>query len=733
MASASGSDVLLWNAKAPADKQRSLPVGVKIRKIAFSPDGRMLAAIGDDAAVRLYDMNPTGPAASARTLAGHTKPLKDLAFSPDGHWLATASEDGTVRLWDLSVPDQLVAQRTLSQPNQVVWTLAFSPDGRWLATGGEPGGVRLWDLRDPLAEPKTLRDSYGHNRKVAFSPDSNWLVAGATESYQALLFHAPFDGPPLSFHVDQWIEKVTFSPDKRWLVVPDHDDAMVMDLNKANPTSDPIFLRGHKDAVTDLGFSPDGTWLATGSAADHVVRLWNAADHFSGPRVLAGHEGSISALAFSHDNRWLATASEDKTVRLWDVGSPLAEPLSLRSASDPTKLRMWNLRPGARLEVPRAWGDDLGARAGTAFSADGKWLAAFSNPIHAVTLWNLTTSPPMEFRLDHPGFASPVFSPDGRWLATGGLDTTVKLWDLTSPDPGARPTILPGHSGFIRSLAFSANSHWLVSGAQETIARVWDLTASDPAAKPKTLPGGNGTSIIRTVAISPNGRYVLTGSWEPDFAARVWDMSLPDPVSNPIKLSFNGRVFGSAFSADGRWAAAIDWDHTTQLFNLTKPGAKPFVLPGAARVLSLAFSPDNQWLAAGAEDRTVRLWSLTADDPSVEPIKLTASAGADVSFSPDGRLLAVTAGGTNPFSPDRSLFASIAADAEIYDIRVGDLFARACQVAGRNLTADEVGSSLRSAAPLDAAVCPPATPTPSPNAPAPALADGRAIPAASAK
>ena len=169
------------------------------------------------------------------------------------------------------------------------------------------------------------------------------------------------------------------------------------------------------------------------------------------------------------------------------------------------------------------------------------------------------------------------------------------------------------------------------------------------------------------------------------------------------------------------------------MFNLTKPGAKPFVLPGAARVLSLAFSPDNQWLAAGAEDRTVRLWSLTADDPSVEPIKLTASAGADVSFSPDGRLLAVTAGGTNPFSPDRSLFASIAADAEIYDIRVGDLFARACQVAGRNLTADEVGSSLRSAAPLDAAVCPPATPTPSPNAPAPALADGRAIPAASAK
>jgi WD40 repeat protein len=546
----------------------------------------MLAAIGDDAAVRLYDMNPEGPAASARTLAGHTKPLMDLAFSLDGHWLATASEDGTVRLWDLSVPDQIALKRTLSQPNQVVWTLAFSPDGRWLATGGEPGGVRLWDLRDPSAEPKALRDSYGHNRKVAFSPDSNWLVAGATESYQALLFHAPFDGPPLSFHVDQWITNVTFSPDKRWLVVPDHYDAFVLDLSKADPTSEPMILRGQKDFIRDMAFSPDGTWLATGST-DHIVRLWNAADRFSGPHVFAGHEGPISGLAFSHDNRWLATASEDKTVRLWDVGSPLAEPVSLRSASDPTKLRMWNLRQGARLEVPQAWGDDLGAGAGTAFSPDGKWLAAFSNPIHAVTLRNLTTSPHLEFRLDHPGFASPVFSPDGRWLATGGLDTMVKLWDLTSPDPGARPTILPGHSGFIRSLAFSANSHWLVSGAQETIARVWDLTASDPAAKPKALPGGGGTSIIRTVAISPNGRYVLTGSWEPDYAARIWDMSLPDPASNPIKLSFNDRVFGSAFSADGRWAAAIGWDYAIQLFNLNE-ARRQAVRPAGGRAGSFA-------------------------------------------------------------------------------------------------------------------------------------------------
>src|SRR5262249_36319695 len=135
---------------------------------------------------------------------------------------------------------------------------------------------------------------------LAFSLDAEWLVAGQTEGYKVFLFHAPFDSPPLSLPVNQWGLEIAFSPDKRWPVAPSHDDAVVMDLNKADPTSDPIFLRGHKDAIRDMAFSPDGTWLATGSA-DHIVRLWNAADRFSGPRVFAGHEGPISALAFSHD------------------------------------------------------------------------------------------------------------------------------------------------------------------------------------------------------------------------------------------------------------------------------------------------------------------------------------------------------------------------------------------------------------------------------------------------
>ena len=118
---------------------------------------------------------------------------------------------------------------------------------------------------------------------------------------------------------------------------------------------------------------------------------------------------------------------------------------------------------------------------------------------------------------------------------------------------------------------------------------------------------------------------------------------MPDPASKPIDLSFKWRVFDSAFSADGRWAAAVSWDQTAQLLDSTKPDSKPFVLKGhTGRTLSVAFSPDSQWLATANEDRTVRLWRLNADDPSADSVRLTAPVGLGVSFSPDGRRLALS-------------------------------------------------------------------------------------------
>jgi WD40 repeat protein len=708
---ASAGEVRVWDMQALAATPRTLTGHDKFNKLAFSPDSRALATVGDDAELRLWDIAAADPAASVRVLTGHSAPIIDVAFAPNGHWLATASKDGTVLLRDLTASDPAMAGWVLHH-DAPVQTLAFSPDGHWLATASfkrSDSMVRFWDLlgSDPTARPLPVPVK-ADVRKVAFSPDSQWLVAGDTETLKAVLMPVAAPDKPFLLKVSSTVEKVAFSPDGRWLATPGLYNASLWDLNKPDPSSEPLLLGGHKDYILDLGFSPDGTWFAT-SSRDHTVQLWNATDRFTVPAVLRGHEAPISGLAFSSDGRRLATASDDRTVRLWNTSSPAAEPMALRSRDGSTALHIWDLRASDLLAKPRILEEKLDQYAGTSFSPDGKWLATISSDVNAnvVLLGNLSTPSPTRYVVRHDGeiWASPVFSPDGRWLVTAGVrNPTINLWDLSAADPTSSPKVLRGHRGPVRSLAISADGHRLVSGARDGLALVWDLTAENPAANVLRLAGGD----VRAVAISGDGRYVITGSWEPDYAARIWDLSQPASLSRPITLSFTDRLFDVALSPDGRWAAAASCDQTTQLLDLTKPGVKPAVLQGhTARTLSVAFSPDGAWLATGSEDRTARLWNLAADDLSADSVVLHApNMVANVSFSPDGRWLALnqTQYRSSPFSPDGSWFASAAPDTRLYHTRLEDLISLACRTAGRNLAANELP---KGDVPLDLNVCHP--------------------------
>ena len=711
LASASAGDVELWDMQAPSKAPITLRGREKVNAIAFSPDGRTLATVGEDALLRLWNMAVADRAASMRVLTGHDAAIVDVAISPNNRWLATASKDGTARLWDLGAVDPAAASLKLphERTGNTVNTLAFSSDERWLATGSA-NLICLWDLLSPTPSAQPITVPVGADvRKVAFSPDSQWLVAGDTETYKVVLMRVDDTAKQFSLNVRQWVTKVAFSPDGRWLATPSQYDARLWDLTKPDPSSEPIIRGGHKDSIYDLAFSPDGKWFATASK-DHTVQLWNTTDGFTLSAVLRGHEGPVSRLVFSHDSRRLATASEDHTVRLWSTSSPTAVPLALRAQEGSTELHMWDLRATDLPAAPRSLGKRLDqGDAGSAFSTDGKWLATWRGTDGFVHLWNLSATSPKNYVVRHNGgiWASPVFSSDGRWLMTGGVDDpTIRLWDLNAPDPTRSPKVLRGHRGPVRSLAVSADSRRLVSGANDGLALVWDLTAADPSANPRRLEGGGGTSIVRTVAISGDGRYVVTGSWEPDFAARIWDLFPTGPSSTPVKLTFKGRVFDAAFSADGRWVAAGSWDETTQLLNLREPGAKPIVLQGhTARTLSVAFSPDNQWLATGNEDKTARLWSLTATDPSADSVVLPApDKVGNVSFSRDGRWLALsqTENRSSPFSPDGFWFA--ASDSVLYPTGLEDLVLFACRTAGRNLTPTEFP---KGDVPLDAKICSP--------------------------
>ena len=249
----------------------------KIRGIALSPDGNILASMSVDRTIRLWNIN-TGKL--IHSLIGGYKYLS-VRFSPDGKTLVSWSELGLVtRLWNTSTGKLI---HTFTAPNHKVTRVAFSPDGKTIASGSSRGDIRLWNTNNG----KPIRTFNGHTlwvMSLAFSPDGNMLVSGGRDS---------------TLHL--------------W------------DVKTGKPKLPPI---EHTNWVRALAFSPDGNTIASGMGncpkGRHCLpvgcqnRETQAKTHRT---CLAG----LIALTFSR--RWTYTcslvASSDGTVLLWEIGTLL--------------------------------------------------------------------------------------------------------------------------------------------------------------------------------------------------------------------------------------------------------------------------------------------------------------------------------------------------------------------------------------------------------------------------
>ncbi|MCS7227406.1 MAG: WD40 repeat domain-containing protein [Endomicrobia bacterium] len=175
---------------------------------------------------------------------------------------------------------------------------------------------------------------------------------------------------------------------------------------------------------------------------------------------------------------------------------------------------------------------------------------------------------------------SVAFSADGKYLASGSLDRTIKLWEVST---GRLVRTLEGHTWDVESVAFSADGKYLASGSGDKTIKLWEVSTGRLV---RTLEGH--TDRINSVAFSADGKYLASGSW--DKTIKLWEVST------------------------GRLVCTLE-GHTD-------------------RINSVAFSADGKYLASGSEDATMKLWNVAVGKLLVT--LLATKEGDYIVYTPDG-------------------------------------------------------------------------------------------------
>ena len=412
---------------------------------------------------------------------------------------------------------------------------------------------------------------------------------------------------------------------------------------------------GHEDPYGDGNFLyvNDVVWLLdrvriASSGSDDTVRIW---DTESGEALaVLEHDGSIKRMVLSPDGEHLLTLS------------------IIRGSYKDFRLRVWDLINGeilARLDH-----DDW------IYEVD--WLLDGEQIIYrdqsTTRVWDITNDKLLVI-LEHGNSGNAVdWSPDGELIATGGEDSSVRIWNVSSGEP---MVVLEGHSNEVYTVAWSPDGSRLLSGSRydDGKVQVWDLESEEiiwsgdrrgfgsvdwfvggqyimsvnynnQSLWVRGASSGNEIAIlekhtpqVETVSWLPDGERLITLNW--DNTVRVWDVNRREVLSR-----FGNDVSSVALSSDGKRLATGSWSNrTVQIWDLDSGEVSAVLTGGLAGhtdiVWSVTWSPDGKRLATGGgvEDNTVRIWDVANNEllaVLIEPLETVKG----LAWSLDGRYLA---------------------------------------------------------------------------------------------
>jgi WD40 repeat protein len=661
-----------------------------VRQAAVTPDGSQIITFGDDGQLIAWDA-AVGRKLTAIALERNVPPrsaglivedqlarrASGLVIANNGVWAAAYGRN----LYLGSNIRQADAARAIADHQLPIISLAISGDGKRLASGDYSGEIILRDATNG----RVLQ--HFHNPRpqaLLLTNDGGLLLAGM---HDGSLFAWNTNTGKLSGSTNfgDGINSMALTPDSSVLAIAMGVRDGVVKLWEPSTGHFRGDLRGHHDEVLRVVWSRDGKSLLTASR-DQTACLWSNTGGLL--RTFRGHLGDVETVAFTPDGQKVISAGDDQSAILWNIdgGQPcdmLADtPVdgwisglaftpdnnevigtgSCDGAGDSFEafLTAWNLADANR-PLPLQTSSRSGVA--IAFSPDGRQMVVGeSSPPQStvksrVRIWSLD---PARVLATVPKLAGSVYSVaysnDGRSLLIGTGDVDERVLgsaQILEPSTGFLQRKLPDLPGKVEAV-FSSDSRFVItvnsSKKRPAEIRMWNPSTGELAGQienPRELDG------LTTIALSPDGRYLVTGHGDPVNPAaadkvkiKVWDLSTRQvvglfPAAHPAAIT---RL---EFSRRGTLLASGDMAGNVRIWDFASRKLFPKQIASQGRpIMHMAFDKMGERLAVAADEKCLRVWHIdTARQLAI--LELSMGVPNVLSYTQDGKLLAAatSAGG----------------------------------------------------------------------------------------